>query len=60
MHAAKLLHKRTVVLCLLASVLMHVVVYVLTRPGGLAAKRQRPLWAAATGVTRMISGAQAF
>ena len=34
MYATKLLHKRTVVLCLLASVLMHVVVYALTRPGG--------------------------
>ena len=60
MHAAKLLHKRTVVLCLLASVLMHVVVYVLTRPGGLAAKRERPLRATATSVTGMGSGAQPY
>ena len=60
MYATKLLHKRTVVLCLLASVLMDVVVYALTRPGGWAVKRERPLWAAATGVTRMLSGAQPF
>ncbi len=38
----------------------NVVVYALTRPGGLAAKRERPLRAAATGVTGMGSGAQPF
>jgi hypothetical protein len=39
---------------------VNIVLYALTRPAGLTAKRDRPLWAAATGVTRMISGAQPF
>ncbi|HIG53853.1 MAG TPA: hypothetical protein EYG11_20715 [Candidatus Latescibacteria bacterium] len=38
----------------------NLVLYALTHTGGLATKRERLLWAAATGVTPMISGAQPF
>ena len=38
----------------------NIVVYALTREGGLTARRERPLWAVATGVTRRVSGAQPF
>ena len=39
---------------------INIVLYALTREGGLTAKRERPLWAAATGVTRLVSRAQPF
>ena len=38
----------------------NLVLYALTRTGGLAAKRERLLWSAATGVTPIISGEQPF
>ena len=38
----------------------NIVVYALTREGGLTARRERPLWAVTTGVTRQVSGAQPF
>ncbi len=38
----------------------NLVLYAPTRTGGLATKRERLLWAAATGVTPIISGAQPF